>query len=163
MKLFSNLLKGGTFISLVFTFLVIGTLGSCSDYIDPAAANSLSTIIAVICEYLYAVVVLAVILLLWILRPAGVALTILGVLGECTFVDLNAEPILLMCVGIVMLIISFAPIKQYEPLVIISKHFKVPEKEKIKVKEKRNGYQEFFVQLLVGFVTLAIEYSIFAK
>ena len=44
---------------------------------------------------------------------------------------------------------------------LLSKHFKMPKKEKCK--ENRNGYQEFFIQLFVGFIILVIEYSVFAK
>ena len=58
-------------------------------------------------------------------------------------------------------IASFAPIHQYEPLVIISKHFKMPKKEI--VREKHNIYQELFVQLIVGILILIVEYSVFAR
>lgn len=142
-------------------FMLIGTLVSCTDVIDPSAANSLAAIIAVIGEYLYAALALVLVVILRILRPAGIALAILGVLGLCSLVELSASAVLLVCVGILMFFVSFAPIKQYEPLVIISKHFKIPKKEK--VKEKRNGYQEFLIQLILGIAMLIIEYSIFAK
>ncbi|MBO6255656.1 MAG: hypothetical protein J6O49_18745 [Bacteroidaceae bacterium] len=142
-------------------FMLIGTLASCTDYIDPSAANSLAAIIAVIGEYLYAALALVLVVVLRILRPAGVALAVLGVLGLCSLVELSASSVLLVCIGILMFFVSFAPIKQYEPLVIISKHFKMPKKEK--VKDKGNGYQELVIQLIVGIAMLIIEYSIFVK
>ena len=148
-------------LTTAIVFMLIGTLSSCTDYIDPSAANSLAAIIAVIGEYLYAALALVLVVVLRILRPAGIALAVLGVLGLCSLVELSASSVLLVCIGILMFFVSFAPIKQYEPLVIISKHFKMPKKEK--VKEKRNGYQEFVIQLIVGMTMLIIEYSIFVK
>lgn len=151
-------------IDLVVVVLVImfsGVLTSCRDVIDPAAANSLSAIIAVIGEYLYATIVLVVVVILWILRPAGIALAVLGVLGICGVVELSVSSMLLICIGIMLFLASFAPIRQYEPLVIISKHFKMPKKEK--PIERTNSYQDVFIQLMVGVIILIIEYSIFAK
>lgn len=128
---------------------------------DPSAANSLAAIIAVIGEYLYSALALVLVVVLRILRPAGIALAVLGVLGLCSLVELSASSVLLICIGILMFFVSFSPIKQYEPLVIISKHFKMPKKEK--VEEKRNGYQDFVIQLIIGIAMLIIEYSIFVK
>jgi hypothetical protein len=146
----------------VLSFILLaGLLSSCKDFIDPAAANSLSAIIAVVGEYLYAILALVLVVLLWILRPAGIALAVLGVLGLYNLVELSQNSALLICIGLLMFIASFAPIKQYEPLVVISKHFKL--QKKMEAKEKRKCYQEFLIQLLVGFLTLVIEYSIFAK
>lgn len=145
----------------VFVILLSGFLTSCTDFIDPSAANSLSAILAVIGEYLYATIALILVVVLWILRPAGIALSLLGILGFCEMVELSVNSILLACIGIMMFLASFAPIKQYEPLVVISKHFKMPKKEKERV--KHNSYQDFFLQVLVGIITLIIEYSIFAK
>ena len=148
-------------ITIILFILFTETLISCTDVIDPSAANSQSAIIAVIGEYLYASITLVFVTLLWILRPAGVALIFLGVIGQCDYVELSANSLILICVGVVMFIVSFAPIKQYKPLVIISKHIKLPKKEK--VKEKKNKNQEYIFQLLVGIVLLIIEYSVFAK
>lgn len=145
----------------VLAVMFSGFLTSCTDLIDPAAANSLSAILAVIGEYLYAIIALVLVVVLWIFRPAGIALVLLGILGVCEMVELSVNSMLLVCIGIMMFLASFAPIKQYEPLVVISKHFKLPKKEK--VREKHSGYQEFFLQLFVGIITLVIEYSIFAK
>ncbi len=153
--------KARNILFVAFTVLFTGSLVSCTDIIDPSAANSLAAIIAVIGEYLYAALALVLVVVLRILRPAGIALAVLGVLGLCSLVELSASSVLLVCIGILMFFVSFAPIKQYEPLVIISKHFKMPKKEK--VKEKRNGYQEFVIQLIVGMTMLIIEYSIFVK
>lgn len=153
--------KARNILFVAFTVLFTGSLVSCTDIIDPSAANSLAAIIAVIGEYLYAALALVLVVVLRILRPAGIALAVLGVLGLCSLVELSASSVLLVCIGLLMFFVSFAPIKQYEPLVIISKHFKMPKKEK--VKEKRNGYQEFVIQLIVGMTMLIIEYSIFVK
>ena len=60
-----------------------------------------------------------------------------------------------------MFFTSFVPITPYEPLVVISKHFKIPKNEK--VIEKHSAYQDLLIQLLVSFIMLIIEYSIFAK
>lgn len=153
--------KAGTFLTVVFAILLTGTLTSCTDFIDPSAANSLAAVLAVIGEYLYAIIVLALLVILWILRPAGIALTLLGVLGLCKVVELSVNSTLLACIGILLIFASFVPIKQYEPLVVISKHFKMPKKEK--VKEKHNTYKNILIQILVGTAMLIIEYSIFVK
>ena len=87
--------------------------------------------------------------------------SVLGMLGICNIVELSINSSLLICIGIVLFIASFAPIHQYEPLVIISKHFKMPKKEI--VREKHNIYQELFVQLIVGILILIVEYSVFAR
>lgn len=161
MKLSKNIYEGGFVVASVSSILLAGLLTSCTDFIDPSAANSFAAVIAVVGEYLYAMLALVLFVVLWILRPAGIALAVLGVLGLYELVELSVNSTLLMFIGFMMLIASFAPIKQYEPLIVISKHFKVSKKEEDK--ERHKGYQEFFIQLLVGFVTLVIEYSIFAK
>ena len=148
-------------IAFVLIFSFTGILTSCKDFIDPAAANSYSAVIAVIGEYLFAIIVLILVFLLWVLRPAGIALAVLGMLGLCDYIELSLDPILLICIGILIFFTSFAPITQYEPLVVLSKHFKFPKKEK--VIEKHSAYQDLFIQLLVSFIMLIIEYSIFAK
>lgn len=160
-KMTGKLLLGGNALTIVIGVMFLGLLSSCSDYIDPAAANSLSAIIAVIGEYVYAIIALVLVAILWIFRPAGVALAVLGVLGLCDFVELSINATYLICIGVLMFFASFAPIKPYKPLVVISKHFKMPKEEK--GKEKLNSYQDFFVQLLVGVIILVIEYSIFAR
>lgn len=141
--------------------ILSGVFTSCTDFIDPTAANSLSAILAVIGEYLYAIIALILVVVLWIFRPAGIALVLLGIMALCKIVELSVDSVLLVCIGIMMFLTSFAPIKQYEPLVVISKHFKIPKKEK--VRDKHNRYQDLFIQLLVGIITLIIEYSFFAK
>ena len=148
-------------IAFVLIFSFTGILTSCKDFIDPAAANSYSAVLAVIGEYLFAIIVLILVFLLWVLRPAGIALAVLGMLGLCDYIELSLDPILLICIGILIFFTSFAPITQYEPLVVISKHFKLPKKEK--VIEKHSAYQDLFIQLLVSFIMLIFEYSIFAK
>ncbi len=153
--------KARNILFVAFAVLFTGILVSCTDFIDPSAANSLAAVIAVVGEYLYAALALVLVVLLRILRPAGIALAVLGGLGLCSLVELSTSPVLLLCMGILLSIVSFAPIKQYEPMVIISKHFKMPKKEKDK--KKRNGYQELVIQLIVGIAMLIIEYSIFVK
>ena len=160
MKSVTNEIRSDLVVAVLFIMLS-GFLTSCSDFIDPSAANSLSAVLAVIGEYLYAAIALILVLVLWILRPAGVALVLLGILGVCEMVELSVNSMFLVCIGIMMFLTSFAPIKQYEPLVVISKHFKLPKKEK--VRDKHNNYQDFFIQLFVGIITLIIEYSMFAK
>ena len=148
-------------VAFVLIFSFTGILTSCKDFIDPAAANSYSAVIAVIGEYLFAFIVLILVIMLWVLRPAGLALAALGMLGLCDYIELSLDPILLICIGLLMFFTSFVPIKPYEPLVVISKNFKIPKKEK--VIEKHSAYQDLFIQLLVSFIMLIIEYSIFAK
>ena len=148
-------------VAFVLIFSFTGILTSCKDFIDPAAANSYSAVIAVIGEYLFAIIVLILVFILWVLRPAGIALAMLGLLGLCDLVELSLNPILLICIGLLMFFTSFVPITPYEPLVVISKHFKLPKKEK--VIEKHSAYKDFFIQLLVSFIMLIVEYLIFAK
>ena len=148
-------------VAFVLIFSFTGILTSCKDFIDPAAANSYSAVIAVIGDYLFAIIVLILVFILWVLRPAGIALAMLGLLGLCDLVELSLNPILLICIGLLMFFTSFVPITPYEPLVVISKHFKLPKKEK--VIEKHSAYKDFFIQLLVSFIMLIVEYLIFAK
>jgi len=129
-------------IAFVLIFSFTGILTSCKDFIDPAAANSYSAVIAVIGEYLFAIIVLILVFILWVLRPAGIALAMLGLLGLGDLVELSLNPILLICIGLLMFFTSFVPITPYEPLVVISKHFKLPKKEK--VIEKHSAYKDFF-------------------
>ena len=141
--------------------LSVGLLTSCHTKIDPVAANSSSAILAVIGEYLYATFALIIFVFLWILRPAGIALVGLGVLGLCNYVDMSANPIFLICIGIMMFFASFVPIKQYEPTVVISKHFKMSKDDSSG--KMHNCSYNFFIQLLIGFITLIIEYTLFVK
>ena len=87
--------------------LSVGLLTSCHTKIDPVAANSSSAILAVIGEYLYATFALIIFVFLWILRPAGIALVGLGVLGLCNYVEMSANPIFLICIGIMMFFLLF--------------------------------------------------------
>ena len=160
MESIAKVIRSGI-VAAVLAIALSGILTSCTDYIDPSVANSLSAILAVIGEYLYATIALILVVVLWILRPAGIALILLGILGLCEIVELSVNSVFLLCIGIMMFLISFAPIKQYEPLVVISKHFKMPKKEE--VREKHNSYHDLFLQLFVGIIMLIIEYSIFAK
>lgn len=153
--------KQGTLVVVVFIIMFTGLLSSCRDVIDPAAANSLSAVIAVSGEYIYSIIVLILVVILWILRPVGISLAVLGILEVCNIVELSINSLLLICIGFVFIIASFAPIKQYEPLVIISKHLKMPKKEI--VREKQNIFQDFYVQLIVGIILLVIEYFVFVK
>ena len=148
-------------VVVIMTILFVGLFTSCHAKIDPVAANSSSAILAVIGEYLYATFTLIIFVALWILRPAGIALVALGVLGLCNFVEMLANPILLICIGFMMFLTSFAPINQYEPIVVISKHFKILKDDS--PGNKRNRSCDFFIQLLVGFITLIIEYTLFVK
>lgn len=160
MKYVNKEIRSGLVVA-VLVIMISGFLTSCRDFIDPEAANSHSAILAVIGEYLYATIALFLVVVVWILRPSGIALVLLGILGVCEIVELAVNSMFLVCIGIMMFLTSFAPIKQYEPLVVISKHFKIPKKEK--VREKHNGSHDFFIQLSVGIITLIIEYLIFAK
>lgn len=147
--------------TVLFVILFMGLFDSCYAHIDPVAANSSSAILAVLGEYLYALFALVLFVVLWILRPAGITLVGLGVLGLFDYVEMVVNPILLICIGFMMFLTSFAPIKQYEPMVVISKHFKMPTKECSRKKD--TGLSNYFIQLLVGVITLLIEYTLFVQ
>ncbi len=82
---------------MTIAVVIIGTFTSCTDIIDPSAANSLAAVVAVVGEYLYAALAFVLVVLLRILRPAGIALAILGLLGLCSFVELSTSGVILVC------------------------------------------------------------------
>jgi len=148
-------------VKLIYVLLFIGFLTSCTDIIDPSAANSRSAILAVLGEYLYATFTFIMVALFWFFRPAGLALMALGFLGLFNYVNLSINPTLMTFIGLLLFLASYVPIKHNEPIVIISKHYKI-QKEK-NVKPKNSSYQDYFLQLLIGLILLIVEYMVFAK
>ncbi len=151
---------------LLFLLIFVVSLSSCHAAIEDTAANSLAAILAVLFEYIYAIIALLLTFLLKLIRPLSIATIILGILGLAEIVDLSVSPIIFTLVGVALLFSFFIPDKPYFPKVIISKNLKelagTWDKQDNEEK-KRSRWVDFLLALLVGIVLLMIEYKNFAS
>ena len=144
-------------MSLFFFALIVS---SCSLGIEISAANSISAILAVVGEYLLAIVSFVLVFVLHLIRPLSISLILLGILGLTNSVDLPASPYIVLVLGILLLFSFFISLKVYNPKVIIDKNAK-KVLEKDTEEDKQNG-KHIVIDLGVGIILLVIEYLIFA-
>lgn len=145
---------------------VLSSLCACYAAIDDSAANSASSIITVVIEYVFAIGVLFFSLIHRLIRSLSIGTIILGILGELECVNLIVSPTILIAVGIALLISFIIPVKPYYPQVIISRNAKkVAEtwKECEEKSGKKSWRREILIGLVVGIVLLLIEYTLFAQ
>lgn len=146
------------FISLI---IVAICCTSCVAAIDTAAANSASAIIATIFEGLYAIVVLLLVFVCWISRGIGFASIVFGFIVMVLKWNLIIPSWILISAGMLLLIISFIPIRPYYPTVIISDKLPSTIKAIKKDTNKFNVLREVLLPLIIAIITLLIEYIIF--
>ncbi len=150
----------------VLLLLLIISLSSCHAAIEDTAANSVAAILAVLFEYIYAIIALLLAFLLKLIRPLSIATIILGLLGLTEIVNLSVSPLLFTLVGIALLFSFFIRDKPYFPNVIISKNlneFAGMWDKQDNEEKKRSRWVDFLLALLVGIVLLMIEYKYFAS
>lgn len=145
-------------MSLVFFALIIS---SCSLGIEISAANSISAILAVVGEYLLAIVSFVLVFVLHLTRPLSVSLILLGVLGMLKAVDLPVSPYIVLALGVLLLLSFVVPLKVYHPKVIIDKNAK-KALEKEPEEEDKQYWKRIAFDVGVGILLLVIEYLIFA-
>ena len=155
-----------TILLLGIIVFVVLNLCSCIAGIEDTAANSASSIIAVLFEYIFAIVVVLISFIHRLIRSLSIATIILGVIGVLGIVDLSISPLILIAVGVAMLFSFAIPIKPYYPQVIISKNVKKIVETRQKSEEKKvheSWLKELILDLVVGVILLLIEYSLFSN
>lgn len=135
-------------------------LASCYAEIEPSAANSASAIIAVIGEYVLAVLFLIICFVIHLLRIGGSAISIIALYSMYYEKNLwEFDPALLLIIGIVMIVCSlFFPAKLYTPQVIIANNiskykYKYENKNGKKKENKKNVVYDILIGVIVGLVT----------
>lgn len=165
--LFQNMrnIKINQFIKCLTVIISILFLTSCIAEIDPSAANSISAIIAVIGEYVFAILVLIFCLISRLIRIAGSATVTFALYMLWANVNLDIiNSNWLLAIGMVLIIISFfIPEKIYKPHVIISKYAGKQKSDPQTYNRMKGFLCDFFIGLLVGIVLLNIEYFVFHK
>lgn len=153
-------------IILGIVAFVLTNLCACYAAIDDSAANSASSIIAVVFEYIFAFGVLFFSMIHRLIRSLSIATIILGIIGVLGCVNLIVSPTILIAIGIALLISFIMPVKPYYPQVIISKNAKKVA-ETWKEREEKSGKESWIrvilIELAVGIALLLIEYTFLAK
>lgn len=148
-------------LKVFFLLLFALTLSSCELGIDPAAANSLSATLAVLGEYLLAILSIVLVIVFHLIRSLSVSLILLSILGLTNAVALPVSPYIVLATGALLLISFIVPIKEYSPKVIIDKNVKkVFERE---TREDNTTGRRIAIDLVVGILLLIIEYFVFSK
>ena len=143
---------------LLFTFAV----SSCDVGIHLDGANSFAAIIAVIGEYLLAILSTVLVFVLHLFRPFSISLVLLSILGMTNAVALPVSPYIVLAIGLVLLLSFAFPLKTYKPKVIIDKNVKKVF-EKDTEKEKQQGVKGIAIEIGVGIFLLFVEYWFFAR
>lgn len=138
-------------------------LASCYAEIEPSAANSTSAIIAVIGEYVLAVLFLIICFVIHLLRIGGSAISTIALYSIYCERDLwMFDPALLLIIGIVMIVCSlFFPAKLYTPQVIIANNiskyrYKYKRKNEKKKDNKTSVVYEIIIGVIIGVITEVI-------
>ena len=143
---------------LLFTIAV----SSCDVGIHLDGANSFAAIIAVIGEYLLAIVSTVLVFVLHLSRPFSISLVLLSILGMTNAVDLPVSPYIVLTIGLVLLFSFAVPLKAYKPKVIIDKNVKKFEKDTEEEKQQI-GVKGIAIEIGVGILLLFVEYLFFAR
>ncbi len=143
------------------TLITLVCCTSCIAAIDPAAANSVSGIIAVIFEGLYTFVTLVLIFVCWISRGIGLSGIVFGLLIFAQ--DWNSIlPVWIpIGIGISLFIVSFIPIHQHKFTVIISNKLPLILKSIEKNPNNFNVWREILLPIAIAIISLIIEYHWF--
>lgn len=131
---------------IIIYFMLIS---SCSARIDPSAANSSAANIAVIAEYLYAILSLVLFAVFaWVLPFIGALLIAVGISMYFELVTLPFNPLILISTGAILIITGrITPIKSYKPEIIISR---IPTKNSDNVKPKVTlSLTSYFISLSI--------------
>ena len=144
---------------LLFTFAV----SSCDVGIYLDGANSFAAIIAVIGEYLLAILSTVLVFVLHLFRPFSISLVLLSVLGMANAVALPVSPYIVLAIGLVLLFSFAVPLKAYKPKVIIDKNVKKVFEKDTEKEKQQIGAKGIAIEIGVGILLLFVEYLFFAR
>ena len=144
---------------LLFTIAV----SSCDVGIHLDGANSFAAIIAVIGEYLLAIVSTVLVFVLHLSRPFSISLVLLSILGMTNAVDLPVSPYIVLTIGLVLLFSFAVPLKAYKPKVIIDKNVKKVFEKDTEEETQQIGVKGIAIEIGVGILLLFVEYLFFAR
>lgn len=144
---------------LLFTFSV----SSCDLGIHLDGANSFAAIIAVIGEYLLAILSTVLVFVLHLFRSFSISLVLLSILGMTNNVALPISPYIVLAIGLVLLFSFAVPLKAYKPKVIIDKNVKKVFDKDTGEEKQRQGVKGIAIEIGVGILLLFVEYLFFAR
>lgn len=144
-------------VLLIVVFVVSAT--SCIAEIDPSAANSSSAFMATLGEYILAIFSILIVLFIHILRVSAIAVSAFSIYMMCMDKDIfNIDPILVLFLGILTFLFStFIPIKQYHPIIIISKRSGNIKKSKYLTTKDSDFIKDISVGVVSGVLLIFIE------
>ncbi len=154
-----NKSKPQALLLLLFTIAV----SSCDVGIHLDGANSFAAIIAVIGEYLLAIVSTVLVFVLHLSRPFSISLVLLSILGMTNAVDLPVSPYIVLTIGLVLLFSFAVPLKAYKPKVIIDKNVKKVFEKDTEEEKQQIGVKGIAIEIGVGILLLFVEYLFFAR
>lgn len=136
--------------------LLLANFSSCTADIDPAAANSGAAILAVIGEYILAILSFVLFYCVKLLRPLGIAACFLFLGNEY----LNWATILpsksLLFIGLALIGVSMIPLPLYKPHISIHKQRITTKAERPKI----SWVNEIVIPIAIGLILLLIEHFI---
>ena len=154
-----NKSKPTVLLLLLFSIAV----SSCDVGIHLDGANSFAAIIAVIGEYLLAILSTVLVFVLHLSRPFSISLVLLSILGMTNAVDLPVSPYIVLAIGLVLLFSFAVPLKAYKPKVIIDKNVKKVFEKETGEEKHQQGVRGIAIEIGVGVFLLFVEYLFFAR
>lgn len=149
-------------LTVLLLLLFSIAISSCDVGIHLDGANSFAAILAVIGEYLLAILSTVLVFILHLSRPFSISLVLLSILGMTNYVDLPTSPYVVLAIGLVLLLSFAVPLKAYKPKVIIDKNVKTVFK-KDTGEEKQQGAKRIAIEIGLGVFLLFVEYLFFAR
>lgn len=136
-------------IYLLFPLFLV----SCSVEIESSSASSISAILAVLGEYLFAILFLIIFLIIHCLRIVGVAIFTFALYVMFYNIKIvNLDPKIFLILALSLVVISFLPInKIYEPKIIIAKNIQKYKNKKSNIKSRKN-YTSIIIDTITGIV-----------
>lgn len=136
-------------IYLLFPLFLV----SCSVEIESSSASSISAILAVLGEYLFAILFLIIFLIIHCLRIVGVAIFTFALYVMFYNIKIvNLDPKIFLILGLSLVVISFLPInKIYEPKIIIAKNIQKYKNKESNIKSRKN-YTSIIIETITGIV-----------
>ena len=146
----------------LFLFILLLSCSACSAEIESSSANSISAILAVCGEYIFAIISLVILFLIHCVRVVGIALSTMSIyMLFCNIRFENFCTSWLLLIGCLLILISFLmPIKIYEPKVVIARNLSKIRAHKYEKKSQMPLVIEIIVGVIIGVVLIILEQNI---
>lgn len=140
-------------INIIIVVLVVNIATSCVADLDPSAANSAGGILAIIGEYLLAILSLLVVFLFHIARIFGafaIVVSTCALFSDTELLGTNIPPLMSLSLGIFLIAISFFKLKIHEPEVYIHKNFH--RRNAVIIEKSSMWWQELLLGVISGII-----------